>query len=312
MSAVTSQQANLERVEPQLRELLGLAGLASSLPPWSRGLRASQSGQYLSKVRGRGMEYDESRPYQPGDDVRQLDWRVTARTGRPHTKLFREERERPVFVAVDYSPSMFFATQGVFKAVQAARLASLLAWRAQTNGDRVGGVVFTPKFHHELVPRRGKEAVIRLLKLLANDAGMTRQETPSSERSTALTDSLTRLRRLAKPGSLVFLLSDFAGFDDHAASELARLAAHTDVAMLQVYDVLEANFPALEVGGTLRDGRDSLRLTSVSERQQQNYASRFDAETARLKQAAREQRALFTQVDTTSEPLAALFKLLTA
>ncbi|MEQ8659878.1 MAG: DUF58 domain-containing protein, partial [Gammaproteobacteria bacterium] len=100
--------------------MVALAGQARALPGFARPLRARHSGQYLSRLRGRGMEYDESRPYQPGDDIRQIDWRVTARTGRPHTKLFREERERPVFLCVDYRHGMFFATQGVFKSVQAA------------------------------------------------------------------------------------------------------------------------------------------------------------------------------------------------
>ena len=88
------------------------------------------------------MEFDESRLYQPGDDIRNMDWRVTARTGKPHTKLFREERERPVFVWVDYRAPMFFATQGVFKSVFVARMAALIAWNAVQQGDRIGGLIF--------------------------------------------------------------------------------------------------------------------------------------------------------------------------
>ncbi len=302
--------AGLERVEPQLRELLALAGAASALPPWSRGLRARQSGQYLSRVRGRGMEYDESRPYQPGDDVRQLDWRVTARTGKPHTKLFREERERPVFVAVDYCRSMFFATRGVFKAVQAARLASLLAWRAQLNGDRLGGVVFSGAAHHELPPRRGKAAVIRVLKLLAAEGASCRAAAHRPAPDEVLLAALKRLRRLAKPGSLVFLISDFQQLDEAAENELARLAAHTDLALLAVYDPIEAAFPALERAGMLSDGADTLRLSAVSNQQRERYAAAFETQLERLRRLSREQRMLFTALDTAADPLAALIRLL--
>jgi uncharacterized protein (DUF58 family) len=202
---------SLDRVEPQLRELMSLAGGARALPSWSRSIRAPQSGQYLSTLRGRGMEYDESRPYQPGDDIRQLDWRVTARTGKPHTKLFREERERPVFICVDYRRAMFFATKGVFKAVQAARLAALLAWRAQQQGDRVGGLVFADAIHHELPPRRNRTATLQWLKLLADTAplrgGKARDHSAAHQRHHTLaagrqarqfdfsTERFSRLRR---------------------------------------------------------------------------------------------------------------------
>ena len=109
-------------IRPSLKELIALsqpAGTVSLLRPTAKAL---QSGQYLSRFRGRGMEFDEARLYMPGDDVRSLDWRVTARTGRPHTKIFREERERPVFLSVDYRASMFFATRGMYKSAMAARL----------------------------------------------------------------------------------------------------------------------------------------------------------------------------------------------
>ena len=117
------------------------------------------------------MEYDESRLYQPGDDIRNIDWRVTARTGKPHTKLFREERERPVHVWVDLRAPMFFATRGKYKAVRAAELASLFAWTACQQGDRIGGIVFSDNSHHELKPQRGKSAVLRLIKFMVEAPG---------------------------------------------------------------------------------------------------------------------------------------------
>lgn len=155
--------AENELVSTNLKMLINLAKPAANLKLFRSGIRAQQSGGYLSRTKGRGMEFDEVRPYQPGDDIRSIDWRVTARTDKTHTKLFREERERPVFISVDYRASMQFATRGVFKAVQAAKLAALLAWVAQRQGDRIGGQIFTDNSCRELKPQSGKQAVLHFL-----------------------------------------------------------------------------------------------------------------------------------------------------
>ena len=123
-------------------DLVGLRPRAAGLSlDASLSSRVGRSGIRVSRIRGRGMEYSESRIYLPGDDIRRIDWRVTARTGRPHTKLFHEERDRPVLFVVDLGAHMRFGTRGAFKSVVAAEAASLLAWAAAENGDRVGGLV---------------------------------------------------------------------------------------------------------------------------------------------------------------------------
>jgi uncharacterized protein (DUF58 family) len=116
--------------------------------------QARLAGAYLAKTKGRGMEFDEARHYQPGDDIRTIDWRVTARTGKTHTKLYREEKERPVFLLVDLSNSLHFGTQLLFKSVQAAHLASLIAWVATQRGDRIGGLVINNRQHLEFKPHK--------------------------------------------------------------------------------------------------------------------------------------------------------------
>ena len=118
LEALTSTSA---LTAPALADLMAMAGVAGQLRGWQLRAEARQRGDYRAPIRGRGMEYAESRPYQAGDDVRALDWRLTARLGKPHTKLFREERERPVCLGVDLGPSSHFATRGVFKRGQAAR-----------------------------------------------------------------------------------------------------------------------------------------------------------------------------------------------
>ncbi|MBY0274525.1 DUF58 domain-containing protein, partial [Candidatus Binatia bacterium] len=125
-------------------ELVALRSDAARLDASPRGrVRTLHAGAYASAFRGRGMEFDETRAYQPGDDVRAIDWRVTARTGRVHTKLFHEERERPVLLLVDQRMHMRFGTRDAFKSVVAARAAATVAWAARDQGDRVGGLIVT-------------------------------------------------------------------------------------------------------------------------------------------------------------------------
>ena len=155
-----------ESIHVSLHGLILLSQYAGGLKLRRSGIQAAKGGNYLSSFKGRGMEFDETRLYTPGDDARNVDWRVTARTGKVHTKLFREERERPVFLSVDARNAMFFATRGVYKFVQSARLAALTAWAAQRHGDRIGGQVFTETGGFELKPEHGRKAVLHLLQKL--------------------------------------------------------------------------------------------------------------------------------------------------
>ena len=200
-----------EAIAVSTTALVRLNEAAASLSLHTATVRARMSGEYLSPFKGRGMEFDESRPYQPGDDVRNLDWRVMARTGRAHTKLFREERERPVFLWVDLRPAMFFATRGAFKSVVAARAAVLLAWAANRQGDRVGGIIFSDQHHDELKPGRGKAAVLHLINRVAHHPAWSGEKRAGV--GEVAEQAMLRLRRVVRPGSMVFLLSDFRGLD---------------------------------------------------------------------------------------------------
>ena len=147
-------------VYAELADLIALRYGARNLQIGKRKRALSVlAGPNKSNFRGRGIDFEEVRGYQPGDDIRTIDWRVTARTGSAHTKLFREERERPVLLVVDQRNSMFFGSQHCFKSVLAAQLASLLAWSALNNGDRVGGLVFNDNQHREFRPRRSRNRI---------------------------------------------------------------------------------------------------------------------------------------------------------
>jgi len=223
------------------------------------------------------MEFDETRPYLPGDDVRSLDWRVTARTGKAHTKLFREERERPTFLSVDARAAMFFATRGMFKFVLAARLAALTAWSALGQGDRVGGQLFTEDTSVELRPEHGRKGVLHLLQRLAETAAPR----TTSDSGQGLDEALARLALHAHPGSLVLVLSDFRGLTSDGEASLLRLHRHCDVALLFIADPLEQTLPR---SGRLRfmHGSRALSLTAspaAAESHAAIYTSRLEAVT---------------------------------
>ena len=195
-----------------LGELIGLQGAARGLELGARRLALSvQSGGYRSVYRGRGLEFDEVRIYQPGDEVRDIDWRVTARRGKPHTKLYREERERPVLLFVDLGHNMFFGSRRL-KSTQAIRAAALLAWSTQQAANRIGGVIVASDQHRArpALPRR--EAVLVLLRVLVE----LQPRAPGSLLPRAFDDGLARLVHTAHPGSLIPVLSDFHFLSDGA------------------------------------------------------------------------------------------------
>lgn len=255
-------------------------------------VRTLQSGSYDSTFHGRGMEFDESRPYQAGDDVRTIDWRVMARTGRVHTKLFHEERERPVLMLVDQRLPMRFGTRDSFKSVLAARAAATLAWAARDAGDRVGGMILRPSGHLEIAPQRSRGRLVTFLRHLS-------EATADQEEGSALplSEGLARLGRVARPGTLVLLISDFHDLDESVEREIGSLARRCDVACLLVHDVLETRAPA---PGDYRisDGDRVLRLPTENEGWRREYAERFEARKQRLERLCARSRAAFLTLQT--------------
>lgn len=308
------------RVEPKLRDLMSLARAAMHLPGWHDRAKRQTQGAYLSALRGRGMEYDESRPYQAGDDIRTLDWRVTARSGKPHTKLFREERERPVYVCCDLGRAMRFATRGYFKSVIAARAAALIAWKAQQSGDRIGGVLFNEHTHLEMPPARGKAAVARLLKGLVGHGQYHKPNQAHPAADYSLNQALERLQRLVKPGSLVFIISDFRQLNFHhdddtdkkdaGARELARIARHSDTFNLSVTDPLEIAVPDARGRCRVSDGQSKLDLVFGAKKTDQLYQQAYLQRQQSLTDFCRANQIRLENIMTNEEPLVAIERLL--
>jgi uncharacterized protein (DUF58 family) len=299
-----SHEDALEAVRVSVPGLVRLNQSASGLSLRSGRGRARMAGEYLSRVKGRGMEFAESRPYQPGDDARNLHWRVMARTGKPFTKLFREERERPVFVWVDLRDRMYFGTRGVFKSVLAARAAALIAWAASRNGDRIGGVIFSDGVHTEIKPGRGKAAVLYLLKRLAEHPAWD-QHAHEEPDERAVRDAMVRLRRVIRPGSLVFLLSDFANLDAAAEVNLAELARHNEITLMMIYDQLERELPP-PGSYRLSDGREELVLDAADPAYRALYAERFAQRLEQIGAIARRHGMSLLTCRTDQDPLRVL------
>ncbi len=282
-----SSAAAIERspVRVSLTDLLRLRAAGEAIRLTAPRVRAAAVGGHLSPYKGRGVEFDESRPYQAGDDLRTIDWRVTARTGKPHTKVFREERNRPVFVWLDLRQPMLFATRGAYKGVRAAETAALVAWSAVANGDRLGGLVFSGAEHHEQRPGLGMRGALRLLQTIAGESMWL----PGSDEGAAEADAehaLLRLTRVARPGSLIFLLSDFRRLGPDAERHLKQLASHCDLMLVHFFDAIEAELPP-PGRYRIQSGGRSFAIETANDALRRRYHERFEERRAGLRALSR-------------------------
>jgi uncharacterized protein (DUF58 family) len=286
----------------ELEELIRLRAAARGLELGARRQALSvQSGGYLSAYRGRGLEFDEVRAYQEFDDARTIDWRVTARRGRPHTKLFREERERPVLLLADLHPGMHFGSRRQFKSVLAGQLAALLGWAAIRAGNRVGGLVHGVEGHREIQPAPREKGLLPLLRTMVRLQPLM----PGPLVPGRTDPALARLARLVHPGSLVFLLSDFRELGEEADKHLGALARHNDVIAGFLYDPLEASPPP---AGRYRMGSGTRRLVMDTGQSQvmEQWSSQFEQHRESVRSLCRRHRVHCMTVATSDRPLQAL------
>lgn len=221
---------------PNLAELLCLPASAHlSTLRTARSAQGPLQGAHQSPHRGRGLEFQEVRPYVAGDDVRVIDWRVTARRGRPHTKLFREERERPVWLLADLDAGMFFGSRRQTKSAVVVRACALLAWVASQAGDRVGAVIAGSAECRILPPRGQQRGVVEVLGSLVE----MQPTSPGEPRPRNFSVALRSLTHLVRPGSALLAVSDFAGLDTESESIWSGLAVHSESRLLWVTDTLE-------------------------------------------------------------------------
>ena len=270
--------------------------------------RSPLIGLHHSKLRGRGVDFDQVRVYQAGDDVRTIDWRVTARTQEPHTKLFHEERERPIFIMVEQSRRLFFGSGLMFKSVLAAQAAALVGWAALGHNDRVGGLVFGDNQHYEIKPRRSKQSLLQLLNRLVRVNQSLHTEAVADRDTFGV--ALRRAREVLRPGSLVIILCDERALSDSAEQQLALLSRHCDLLLLPLSDPLDHALPA---AGLLRfaDRGAQLELDTLNPDLRQAYRAQGEARQARWELLAKKLRVLLMPLSTQREMVEQLREYLT-
>ena len=300
------QESGDDIVRVRQSSLIGLNREAGSIPLISNSIKAHKAGGYLSAFRGRGMEFHESRLYQPGDDIRAIDWRVTARSGKTHTKVYREERERPVLLWVDLQQSMFFGTRNYYKSVLASRLAALLAWSSVQHGDRLGGLIFSEHEHIESRPKRGKAAALHFIQqLVGHSAWSGKKSNAADENPDSGLQALNRLRQVARPGSLIVLISDFRFLNESCRIHLAQLARHNDVVLLFTHDPLERELPP---AGQYRltDGVSELSIDSADRASRQQYHQRFSDHYQSIERLCNQLQLFLIDISTADDMLETL------
>lgn len=229
--------------------------------------KSTERGMNRSKFKGRGMDFSEVRNYQPGDDARHIDWRVTAKTQKPHTKIFSEEKEKPIHIITDIRPNMFFG-RDTLKSVSACYIAATLAWACIKNDDRAGGIIFGPNDHKEIKPKKSSRSVLQIINALqtfSETLAKAYTEGNLTDDTYSLTKMLSEARRIISPGCSIFIISDFMDLNDQCDQYLFELAKIGSINFCHIFDSFEQKLPkdrSLRVGNSDRqinlDTRDRL------------------------------------------------------
>lgn len=275
------ETASLAGVVPTLAELIALRALVQGRRAARQGRHGNQ-GHALSNLRGRGMEYAESREYAPGDDARHIDWRLTARSGKAHTKLFQAERERLTLLVADTSPALYFGTRVRFKSVQAARAGALAAWLAVRDGDRIAALRGSMR-EAAVAPAAGSRGALRVLDALV------RWYTRPPQDDAGLTTALEHARRLLRPGSRLIVLADPGSIAAVPDVVWPSLAQHHECTVLLLSDPLERTPPQARLafaGGAGERMQLALDAAGVRQRWKQSFDAPLQAALALLQRHA--------------------------
>jgi uncharacterized protein (DUF58 family) len=233
------------------------------------------TGVRASKLRGRGLNFEELRAYLPGDDIRNIDWKVTARTGKPHTRIYAEERDRAAVMIVDQRMNMFFGSRRRTKSAVAAEAAAASAWRVLSVGDRPGGLIFSDDRIDHVRPHRSETRVLEFLNRIVKANHSLKVDGGPPSRPEALNEVLRLAAATTTHDSLVVLISDLDGADDESARLMTKLSEHNDVLVVFVYDPLEARLPD---AGRLVIGDGDLQLEFDSSETELRQAFHADFE----------------------------------
>lgn len=264
--------------------------------PQNRLATSNQAGDVKSAFKGRGMEFEEIRPYSYGDDVRDIDWRVTARKMQPYTKLFAQEKDREIYVLLDLSPKMVFGTKKELKSVSAAKITSLLGWMALENKDRFGCLIFDGEKDYIFKPQNHRAGVLAILKKIS---AMTQDilQKKSGKTEGNLAKSLQYLQKNIKNNAIVFVVSDFNDDGESVRKSLATLSQKANLFCINLFDVLEEVAP--QSGEyMIENNNQRLIFDTRSERFRKDYQDYFAKKRGRFKDFCHKFRCRYVEVRT--------------
>lgn len=244
------------------------------------------SGRHASRLRGRGLNFEELRGYLRGDDPRHVDWKVTARTGKPHVRVYTEEKDRTVWLLVDQRMNMFFGSRRRMKSVVAAEAAAVAAWRVLAQGDRVGALVFDDREIRVIEPLRSEQRVTRILDCVIEKNHALNARSGILPNPEMFNQALRRACELVRHDSLVCLVSDAAGIDRETTRWVTRLTAHNDVLFAFIYDPLERALP--DAGRlTFTDGQTQVEVDTAEHKLREAYQADFERRLQRMSATSR-------------------------
>ena len=256
------------------------------------------AGKYVSKLRGRGLNFEELRHYRPGDDIRCMDWKVTRRTGKPHIKVYTEERERNIYLIIDQRSSMFFGSQKKMKSVVAAEIAALIAWQSISVGDRVGAVIFNDVTSSVITAKRSIQHITQLL----NEVVKFNQQLSINNievNDGMLNQALHRLANICGTNSLIIYIGDGSGWNEHSNELVKRLRQHHELVACDVFDPLERSLPKMS-NMVVSDGQLQIQFTSDDKPTQQKYDQLVAQKLGNIELMAKKYRIPLISIDTLS------------
>ena len=306
---MAGQEKYPEGIFTSLNELLRQEHLARgfSFLANRQKVRSILGGKHASKLRGRGLDFEEVRNYVPGDDIRNIDWKVTARTQKTHSRVYSEEKEKPALIIVDQSKSMFFGSQRKTKAVVAAELAALAAFRVLKEGDRVGGVIFADSGIDVVFPKRDRKNILRFLeKIVQRNRELMDSEPVEFDR--ALPVALGKVKNIVTHDFLVILISDFHRYSPELIKFLTRISQHNDLILAKVYDPMEKEIPKTQM--IAGDGKKQLLLDGKNAALRDKFERVFDQDFERFKEQMKKHRIPVLSINTVEDTDAQLKEIL--
>jgi len=280
-----------------LQNLLKMEHIASgfSFLAKKQKVRSILGGKHASKLRGRGLDFEEVRNYVAGDDIRNIDWKVTARTQKTQTKVFSEEKEKPALIVVDQSKSMFFGSQRRTKSVVAAELAALAAFRIQKEGDRVGGVVFADDGLDIVFPKRDRKNILRFLeRIVARNRNLHNTKAINFEE--AIKEVFLKIRNIVTHDFLVIIISDFQRYSPEVIKNITYTSQHNDVVLFKVFDPMEREIPTTKL--VAGDDKNQIVVDGKNKEIKEKFEKGFDADYESFEAQMKKRRIPLILVDT--------------